>query len=513
MTQTDARTRSAERSATARSVAIVGLIALVDFLVHLNASGHYGYFRDELYSLICARHLAFGYIAGPPLVVLAAKAGVAFFGSSLRAIRLLPALAAAATVLLAGLIARELGGRRLAQVLAALSVLLAPAFLGAGAVLTRGSFAPLFWTACAWVLARMIRTGNTRLWLVYGLLLGIGLENRYSILFLAFATVIALLLVPERRLLASRWFWLGGLLAMLIFLPNLLWQAAHGFPALGLLHHAGGVSSSFLGFLGRQVFLLNPLALPLWLGGLLWCFTREGKRFRALGWIYLVVLACLLAVRADADRLFPAYPMLLAVGGVALERWFELAAQHWLRPAYIVALVLAGFVLAPIRLPVLPLKTYIRYSRALHLTPRPEASGQSILPPIYAGMIGWQSMVAAVARIYFGLPPGARSHTVILCANPAQASAIDFFGSRYGLPHALCPHGDFYMWGPGEATMLSVLAVGVSRKDLEKTFSWVEPVRVLDNVYAMGEENGPVFYCRGPNVPFRDSWEKLKKWD
>lgn len=517
MTRPDAKAGASSRSIAAGGLAIVGLVALADFLAHIYAAGHYGYSGGELYTLICARHPAWGYVAGPPFVVLVARAVVALFGSSLLAIRFLPALAAACTVLLAGLIARELGGRRLAQALAALSVCLAPAFLGAGLLLTRNAFAPLFWAACAWVLVRLLRTGDSRLWLLYGLLAGIGLENRYPILLFVLATILALLLVPERRLLGGRWFWLGGAVGLLVFLPNLLWLAAHGFPALAPLRHAGPAGHVELlspaATLGTQIFLLNPLALPLWLGGLLWCLAREGKRYRALGWIYLLVLGSLLALRAAPEEFFPVYPMLLAAGAVAAESWFFLAKQRWLRTAYVAALVLAGLLLAPIRLPVLPVKSYVRYARALRLSPRPQAARDAPLPPFYAGMFGWRAMVARVARIYFGLPPGARAATVILCANPGQAAAIDFFGPRYHLPRALCPHLDFYQWGPGEAITTSVLSVGVGRKDLKTTFYWVEPVTVLDNVYATAYENGPIFYCRGSGVPFRNSWEKLKKWN
>jgi hypothetical protein len=499
-------------------MAIVAYLALADFLVHLYCGSRYGYFRDELYYLICARHLAWGYVDQPPLIALIAKVGVALFGSSLRAIRLLPAMAGAGAVVLAGLVARELGGCRFAQVLAALAVLLAPGILGIDNLLTMNAFSPLFWTGCAWVVARMIRTGNTRFWLLYGLIAGIGLQNKHSMLFFGFATVVALLLTPQRRLMASRWFWLGGALAALIFLPNLVWEAVNGFPTLVLLRNvqASGrnVSLSPFGFIGQQIFLMNPLSLPVWLGGLVWCFTREGKRYRALGWIFLVILGCMLVLHGRVYYLFPVYPMLFGVGGVALEHWFERRRLAWLRPAYLAALVLTGALLAPILLPVLTVKTYIRYSQALHLAPpRLEHHKRGPLPQIYADMFGWRHMVATVSRIYHGIPPGVRAHTVIYCRNYGEASAIDFFGPRYGLPKAVCSHQNFYMWGPGKATRVSVLAVGFSRRELGKNFSWVETVTVLDSPYAMPYENGPIYYCRGPNVPFRKSWRKLRNWD
>jgi hypothetical protein len=499
-------------------MAIVAYIALADFLLHLYAGGRYGYSLEELYALICARHPAWGYGARPPLLAFIARLSVAWFGSSLRAIRVLPAAAAAVTVVLTGLLARELGGRRFAQALAALAILLAPGFLAAGGLLAAGAFAVLFWAGCSLVLVRMLRSGNTRLWLLYGLLAGLGLENRHAMALLVFGTVVALLLVPERRLLASRWFWLGMFLAFLIFLPNLVWQRAHELPLLDLLRippPAAGTLPSRLDFLVRQLFLLNPLALPIWLGGLAWCFTRAGKRYRALAWIYLFVLISLLAFRPRPADLLPAYAMLLGAGAVAAERWLEMrrAAWAWLRPGYVCALVLAGALLAPTRLPLLPLNTYIHYAESLHLAPsRPGAPDRARLPRFYASMFGWRDMVATIARIYYGLPPGMRAHTAIFCANYGAASAIDFFGPRYRLPRAICLHGAFYEWGPGKARTLSVLSIGVSRNDLQRTFSWVEPVTVLDNRRTSAWANGPIFYCRGPNVPFRSSWTKLKRW-
>jgi 4-amino-4-deoxy-L-arabinose transferase-like glycosyltransferase len=509
----------AKRPRGASGPALVACIALADFLLHLYTAGHYGYFRDELYYLVCGRHLAWGYVDQPPLIALIARVGVALFGSSLRAIRLLPATAGAAAILLAGQVARELGGRRFAQALAALAVFAAPGLLGIDNLLTMNAFEPLFWTGCAWVLARMIRTGDTRLWLLYGLLAGVGLENKHSMLFFGFATVAGLLLVPERRLMVSRWFWLGGIVAFLFFLPNLAWEFAHGFPTLVLLHNVAAsgrnVSLSALGFLAQQIFLVNPVGLVVWVGGLVWCFSREGKRYRALAWIYLVILACMLALNGRVYYLFPAYPMLFGAGGVALESWLEGRRRaSWLRTAYVTALVLVGALLAPILLPVLPVRTYIRYSQTLHLAPpRLEMHKRGPLPQIYADMFGWRRMTATVARVYNGIPPGMRSGTVIFCANYGEASAIDFFGGRLGLPRAISPHQNFYVWGPGEASMGSVIAVGFSRPELEKYFSWVEPAATLDSPYAMAYENGPVFYCRGPNVPFSRSWARMKEWD
>lgn len=213
---------------------IVACLAAVKLLVHLYAGRHYGYFVDELYYLACSDHLDWGYVDQPPLIALIAKTTRVLFGDSLQAIRFFPALAGAGMVVLTALIARELGGRRFAQGLAALSFLLAPGFLALGGLLSMNVFESLFWTGCAYVLVRIIKTGNQKLWLWFGLLAGIGLENKHSMLIFGFGVLVGLLLTPERRCFRAPWIWIAGLLAFLIFVPNLVWNVQHHFPFLEL---------------------------------------------------------------------------------------------------------------------------------------------------------------------------------------------------------------------------------------------------------------------------------------
>ena len=213
---------------------MVAATAAIKLLLHLYAGRHYGYFVDELYYLACAEHLAWGYVDQPPLIALIAKISRVLAGDSLPAIHLFPALAGAAKVLLTGLIARELGGRRFAQGLAALAVLLAPGFLALDNRLSMNAFEPLFWMGCAYLAIRIVRTGNQKLWLWFGVLAGIGLENKHSMLIFGFGIVVGLLATPERRLLRSPWLWCAGMVAFLIFLPNLLWNIHHHFPFLEL---------------------------------------------------------------------------------------------------------------------------------------------------------------------------------------------------------------------------------------------------------------------------------------
>ncbi len=249
------------------------------------------------------------------------------FGDSLPAIRLLPAIAGAAEVALAALIARELGGRRFAQGLAALATLAAPGVLGTDAFLSMNAFEPLFWLGCAWLLLRIVNTGNEKLWIWFGILAGFGLENKYSMGMFGAGIVFGLLMTSQRRLFRSPWLWTAGVIALLIFLPNLLWNVQHHFPFLELqanIRRSGrDVALSPLTFFGEEFGSMGPVALPLWLAGLWYYFSPPGKPFRALGWAWIFAAAVIVTLSPRVYYLFPAFPLLFAGGAVACEAWLD----------------------------------------------------------------------------------------------------------------------------------------------------------------------------------------------
>jgi 4-amino-4-deoxy-L-arabinose transferase-like glycosyltransferase len=349
-------------------------IAAVKLVVHLYAGRHYGYFVDELYYLACSEHLDWGYVDQPPLIVSITAVARWLFGDSLQAIRLLPALAGAGKVVLTALIARELGGGRFAQGLAALAILVAPGFLATDDLLSMNAFEPLFWTGCALMLVRIIRTGDMKLWVWFGLLAGVGLENKHSMLLFGCGLIAGLELTPERRLLRTRWFWLGGVLAFVIFLPNLLWNIDHHFPFLELqenIRRSGrNVHLTPVTFFGQEILTMFPLSAPIWLAGLwYYLFRRDGKPFCALGWAWLITAGLILILNPRVYYLYPAFPILFAAGGVIWESWLANPRWQWVKPAYGAVMVLFGVLLAPMAIPVLPADTYIRYAKALHLSP------------------------------------------------------------------------------------------------------------------------------------------------
>jgi len=498
------------------AAAIVATLAACKLIVQLYAGRHYGYFIDELYYIACSRHLDWGYVDQPPLAPVIMWFVRHTLGESLPAIRFLPAVAGACEVAMAGLIARELGGGRFAQGFAALATLAAPGVLGTDGFYSMNAFEPLFWMGCAWLLIRIVKSGDHRVWIWFGLLAGIGLENKYSMGIFGAGIVLGLLLTEQRREFAGKWLWIGGAVAFLLFLPNLLWNIQHHFPFVELqnnIHRAGrDVALSPWAFFGQEAQVMNPISLPLWLGGLWFCFfARTGKPFRALGWAWIFTALVIVAVSPRVYYLFPAFPLLFAAGAV----YWESRLQHsrW-RFAWPALLALSAALLAPIAIPVLSPEAYIRYTQALRLRqPRLETHELGPLPQIYADQFGWEEMARAVATAYHALPPETRAKTAIFGQNYGQAGAIDLFGPQYGLPPAISGHQSYFFWGPRGYTGESMIVMGDRRERLEGLFATVTKVGSVYHPYSMPYEHFDLFYCTGMKTPLAELWPRLKHWN
>jgi hypothetical protein len=501
----------------------VGALALVKLLIHLATTGRFGYeyFVDELYYLALAEHLDWGYVDLPPLFPVITAMVRWALGDSLLAVRLLPALAGAALVVLTGRFARRLGGGPFAQGLAALAVITAPVYLVFHGIHTMNALEPLIWTGCAWLLVEIRDGRDPRLWLALGALAGLGLLNKHSLAFFGVAVVAALVALPERRLLRGRWPWLGALVALAVFLPNLVWLIAHRFPHFASLARIArdgrNVELAPLEFLGQQALMLHPVAAPLWLAGLGWLlFARDGRRYRILALAYLGVIALMLLLDGRVYYAAPAYPMLLAAGGVAVERWLarrrSIAWWAWLRPAYPATLAAAGALLAPLFLPCLPPASVERYSRAIGLEqPRVENHRLGPLPQLFADRFGWREMAETVARIYHGLPEAEKRRAAIFGQNYGQAGAVDLYGPRLGLPKALSGHLTYHDWGPRGYTGDVVIVLDDDRETLEGHFERVEWAARVDHPYSMPYQHFDVFVCRGLRHPLAEVWPGLRE--
>jgi 4-amino-4-deoxy-L-arabinose transferase-like glycosyltransferase len=485
-------------------------------LLHFLCNSRYGYWVDELYFMACGEHLAWGYVDHPPLVALVAAGSRAFLGDSLFAIRFFPAVAHAATVLLTGLTARALGGGRFAQALAAIAVIVGPVYLLFGNLLTMNAFEPLLWIACAYVVVRIVKTGDPKPWLSVGVICGIGLLNKYTMLVFGFGLVVGLLLTPQRALLRSRWIWVGAVLALLIFSPHLVWEAANAFPSVELQRNAKlyqHTEVSPLEFLWGQILLVHPLTCPLWLAGFAFYLgSRRARQFRFLGCAALAIFALFLLVEAKTYYPAPLYPLLFAAGAVAVESFTEQRRRRWLRPASLGVLLAGGALLAPYVLPVLPLDQLATYLRIMSVREvRPERRGVGLLPQIFADMFGWENFVAKVAKAYHGLSPEDRARCAILASDYSKAGAVDFFGPRHGLPRAISGHQNYYLWGSREYSGEVVLVLGFPTDALRHIFREVEVVDVVACEYCMPDNREiPIVVARGLKMSLRAFWPQLK---
>src|ERR1700694_3336496 len=498
---------------------IVLFLAFANFLLHLHFNNQYGYFRDEFDYMACGDHLAWGYVDQPPLVPFLIKISRLLLGDSLRSIRIIPALATSAAVILTATIARELGGRRFAVVLSALAFIAVPIYLNDGSVMTTNCLEPLLWMGCVYFAILAIKRDDPRYWLWFGVVAGVGLEEKYSIAVLAFGIVVGLLLAEQGRVFTRKWIWLGGALVFLVFLPNFLWNVQNHWPFAQLMHNikADGrdVVLSPAAYFAQQVLIVHPILAPIWIAGVLaFLFSARLKPYRFLGWCYLATFTVFVVLKGKNYYLGPIYPVYLAAGAVVFESFIARSRQVWLKPALVVVDLAGGAWPAPIVMPVLPVDKIISYMDHLPFkVPRSEHSHmRAILPQHFADQFGWEEMVATVNQAYSRLSPEERPGCGIFAQNYGQAGAIDFLGRRYGLPPALSGHQTYFLWGPRGYSGNCLIVLDDSREALERKFDRVEYVGMSDNPYAL-EREIPVFICRGAKFgSLAEIWPRLKRW-
>ncbi len=494
-------------------LSVPGLLAAFKVALHIPFLHRYGYHHDELYFLACGHHLAWGYVDHPPVVPWLARLSDVLFGPWLPGLRLSATIAGAATVFLTATLARRLGGGRLAQLLAGLAVLVAPVYLRTGNLLCIPAFEPLVWVGAALLLVTIIAEDHPRYWLWFGLVAGIGLLIKHSTLFLGFGVLVALLATPARRHLRSPWLYAGGALALLVFLPNLAWQSVHGWPTVEFVR---GLNTQVMTgippllFLLGQVVYLNPVTAPLWVLGLVFFFRPAGRPWRALGWLYLSVLLLLILAKSKIYYLAPAYPALLAGGGVALEKWAG-PRRARLAGAVSVGLLLAGGVLAaPLSLPILPIEATDRYVRAFTFG---AADKVYELTGDLHGMFGWHERVEAVASVWKGLTDEERGHAAVFSGWYGPAAAVDYFGPAYGLPPAFSGHMSYFLWGPPPREVNTWLVVSVPERDLVPYFEEIAVGAEIElSDVNPWERRFVVRLCRRPRVDLREAWPRLRRW-
>jgi hypothetical protein len=509
------------RQTLTSSTTLLLFFASVKLFIHFysNAFGGYGIFRDELYYAACSEHLSAGYVDQPPLSVFILAVSRLIFGDSIFALRLLPAVAGAATVFMTGLMARELSGGKFAQAIASIASIVSLIYLGYDSIYSMNSFDVLLWTWSAYIVILLVKTGDKKFWMELGLILGLGLLNKISVLWLGFGILVGVLLTPERRWLKTEYPYIAGVIAFALFLPFILWNATHGLAHLEFIRNASGAKYASLNpmtFLFGQLLLQNPVTLLLWLSGLAWLlFSREGKKFRILAYLYLTTAFILiLNGHSKSEYLSQAYPMLFAAGAVWFERWASREKLRWMKPAYSV-LLSGGILLAPMALPILPVDSYISYSNALGIAPSTaEAKKLDKLPQFYADMFGWEEKAAAVAKVFHELTPEEQVKCAIFGDNYGRCGAIDFYSKKYNLPKSIGHHNNYWIWGYREYTGELVIVLGGNLRDKQERFESVTVAGTVSNQYCMPYENNlSIYVCRNLKVPLKELWPALKHYE
>ncbi len=489
----------------------------------------YGIFRDEMYYLICGQRLAFGYVDQPPLVALQARLAQMLFGiDHMWSLRLFAALAGGAKIVLTGLLARALGGGRAAAALAMFAVLTAPVYLSIDSFLSMNAFEPVFWMTAMLALVEIVRhsgddsrTGPIRnWWIVLGVSAGLGLENKATLVFYLVSLLLALLFTPARRVLLSRECVLGIAILVLLALPNLIWQAMHHFPTWEWLQAVQRSDKDIklppLKLFLSQIVMLGPLHSLLWLTGAGWLLlAKEARAWRFAGLAYVIFLAYMMRMHAKDYYLAPAYPILFAAGAVAWSRW---AARHRVVRGMVwsyAALLLIGTCFAlPYALPVLSPQRFLAYERWVGFHPADmETHDPTLLPQFYADRFGWTELLAKVSAIYQALPPEQRARTGIFAGNYGEASAINLYGPRLGLPVAISGHQAYWLWGPHGYTGDDIILVTqATPPELKEYYETCTLMAVRTEPLAMPWERGPIFLCHGAKFPFTTHWEERKAY-
>ena len=499
------------RSVLDSDLAILVAIAAARFVFHLLTNGAYGWHRDELAVLDDARHLAWGYVAYPPVTPFIARIGLELFGPSLTGLRLFGALAQSVIMVLTGLMARDLGARRSFQVIAALAAAIAPMSFIMTSLFQYVTFDALWWVVVAWSIVRTVTTDDPRWWVLTGTAIGLGMMTKYTMAFWVLGVVAGVFFTPLRRHLRSGWLWAGVAVSLLIVLPNFLWQLRHDFISLeflGTIHARDVAIGRTDGFVSQQFYVATSLVtVPLWLAGLWYVFVdREGKRYRVLGWMYLVVLLLMIASQSRFYYLTPAYPMLLAAGAIPFQRWVSQLRPGRVRVVHVTTallLALGAVVSGMLMLPLAPIGSPVwKMSAGVHDNFREQ--------------LGWREMVGEVARIYQSLPVEERSRTGIFAGNYGEAGAINLYGPEFGLPRAISGINSYWFRGYGDPPPATLIILGEEIEDASPRFE--ECTVAGENRNRWGVENEEsrdhpdILLCREPRFDWNELWPELRRF-
>jgi hypothetical protein len=485
--------------------AILMYVATLTVIVHWITGHQYGFHRDELATLEDARNLAWGFVAYPPVTPFFARLSLMLFGTSLAGFRFFAAVAEAIAVVLTGLMAGEMGGRREAQFVAAVAAI--PFCLAGGALMQYVSFDYLLWVLTAYFVVKLLKTEDSRWWLAIGACIGLGLETKYTMGFFAIGIVAAVVLTDARRYLKSKWLWYGVALSILILLPNLIWQARNHFISLDFLQHIHardvriGRTKNFL----PEQLQFTLFGFVLFLAGLYFTlFSRGGKHFRMLGWMYLTPLVIFVIAKGRAYYLAAAYPMLYAAGSVWAERALVCVGstlQKLIRVLVWAALLTDVVIMGAITLPIAPANsTWAAHAMKINGDFREE--------------LGWPELVQTIAEIRDSLSAEERAQLGILTGNYGEAGAVNLYGAQFGLPRAISGVNSFWQRGYGDPPPQTLIVVGADLDDLQGEFASCRLAADIWNRFGVENEetrdHPNIFVCHTLRKPWPEFWKTFR---
>ncbi|HET9781851.1 MAG TPA: glycosyltransferase family 39 protein [Candidatus Dormibacteraeota bacterium] len=474
----------------------LALFAAVKVAGTMSVADRYGWHRDELYYLASSRHLDFGYVDYPPVVPLLAALDQAIAPGSLVALRLLPTLAGAVVIVLTALIARELGAGTRAQAWAAFGSLLSPMFIGGQLMFQTVAFDEMTWAIALFVFTRILRDGGGRAWIALGLVIGVGLETKFTIAALPVAIFLALL-ISRREILATPWPWIGAAIAIAVFAPNLVWQSTHDWISVQYTLSHRGHTDGPIAYWVQQLLLFNPLFLVPGIAGMV--VLRRDRRFAPL--VYVGVFVELIFFASGGKSYYPApiYPALYAAGAVWLDGRIH---ARWPAVAFATATIVLVLVILPLGLPVLDAQAMVRQN--LWKTRKD-----------YADMIGWRELAQATAKAYDSLPANEKASAIVMAQNYGEAGAIDYYGPALGLPNAVSPHLTYWYWAPRNMDPSTVVLVGFDQSFADAHFAQCQNVGTITNNRGIhnDEYGGLVLICTQPRQPLSSYWKSIQTLD
>ncbi len=502
--------KTSKWSSVFTDINVLWLLGLALFLLHMFTNHQYGFHQDEMVILDNANHLAWGYIEYPPLVPFLARIELTLFGLSLVSARTVAALTFGLVLVLTGLMARELGARRPAQILAALAASIAPFALIQGSLIQYVTIDFLWVVLLAYLVIRLLKSEDPRWWIPIGVVIGLGMMTKYTMAMTVAGLVGGVLLTGARRYLRSPWLWGGVAISLLIFLPNLIWQIQHDFISLDFLSsiHARDVEiGRAASYVPEQFFSSASIsAIPFWIAGLYFYFFRaDGKRYRMLGWMYVLLFLIYLVSQGRAYYLAPAYPMLIAAGAFVWQGWLERLSAQTVRLVQGITWtgIAVGAILgAALALPIAPINSPLwNITSEVHDT--------------FTEQIGWHEMIATVGGIYADLPEDEKTRAGILTGENDEASALNLYGSKYGLPTAISGSDTFWLRGYGNPPPETVILVGYYPDEVDSNFEQCEAAGTITNPYGVENDlrDPPTIYlCRQPRWSWPELWNRVKRY-